>query len=278
MSFAEPRAPEDRKLRGKAEKFAEHYAQATLFWNSQTDVEKAHIVRAFRFELTKVQTPAVRRRVVATLRNVADELATQVAHGLGMPLPDPLPRAIDRVPRPVVGVSSALSLMARPGQSGVATRRVAILVDTGFADDSVVTAHSVLLAQGAVPRFVGPRLGGFESSQGSRVEAEISLEAGPAALYDAVVLPGDEAAARLAGNGAAVEFVKDMYRHCKPILAIGEVKVLLDKAGVPAALADGRDDPGLIRGDAGDIKAIEKFVAALAGHRSFARETDPPVV
>jgi catalase len=275
-SFPEPIAAD--KLRGKPEKFAEHYNQATLFWNSQTDAEKAHIVRAFRFELTKVQTPAVRRRVVATLRNVADELATQVAHGLGMPLPEPLPRAIDRVPSPEVGVSSALSLMARPGQSGVATRRVAILVDTGFADDSVVTAHSVLLAQGAVPRFVGPRLGGFESSQGSRVEAEISLEAGPAVLYDAVVLPGDDAAARLAGNGAAVEFVKDMYRHCKPILAIGEVKVLLDKAGVPAALADGRDDPGLIRGDAGDIKAIEKFVAALAGHRSFARETDPPVV
>ena len=71
-------------MRGKPEKFAEHYNQATLFWKSQTDVEKLHIVKAYRFELTKVQTPAVRRRVVATLRNVAEELAAAVAQGLGM--------------------------------------------------------------------------------------------------------------------------------------------------------------------------------------------------
>jgi catalase len=53
------RAPED-KVRGKPELFAEHYAQARLFWISQTPAEQAHIVNAFRFELSRVQTPAVR--------------------------------------------------------------------------------------------------------------------------------------------------------------------------------------------------------------------------
>jgi catalase len=113
VSFPEPIAED--KVRGKPEKFAEHYNQATLFFNSQTDVEKAHIMRAFRFELTKVQTPAVRRRVVATLRNVSEELAVGVAAGLGMPLPEALPRALQRAPRPEVESSSSLSLMARPG-------------------------------------------------------------------------------------------------------------------------------------------------------------------
>src|SRR6185295_10619441 len=46
-SFME-RISED-KVRGKAERFAEHYAQARLFWNSQTPIEKDHIIRAFRF-------------------------------------------------------------------------------------------------------------------------------------------------------------------------------------------------------------------------------------
>ena len=81
-SFPEP--VQEDKVRGKPEKFADHYSQATLFWNSQTPVEKAHIIRAFRFELTKVQVPAVRERVVAMLRNVDDELAEAVAAGLGM--------------------------------------------------------------------------------------------------------------------------------------------------------------------------------------------------
>ena len=82
-SFPEPIA--DDKVRGKPEKFADHYSQATLFWNSQTPYEKAHIVRGFRFELTKVQVPAIRERTVSMLRNVSDELAQAVADGLGHP-------------------------------------------------------------------------------------------------------------------------------------------------------------------------------------------------
>ena len=72
------------QVRGKPERFADHYTQATLFWNSQTAVEKAHIIRAFRFELSRAQIPAVRERVVAMLANVADDLAASVAQGLGM--------------------------------------------------------------------------------------------------------------------------------------------------------------------------------------------------
>lgn len=129
-SFPEP-LYED-KVRGKPEKFADHYSQATLFWNSQTPVEKAHIIRAFRFELTKVQVPAVRERVVAMIGNVADELAEAVAAALGMEeVPAPLPLAIDEPPDPEVKVSPALSLFARPGDGSICTRHVAILVADG---------------------------------------------------------------------------------------------------------------------------------------------------
>ena len=43
----------DHKVRGKAERFADHYTQATLFFNSQTPVEQQHIINAFRFELSR---------------------------------------------------------------------------------------------------------------------------------------------------------------------------------------------------------------------------------
>src|SRR4030095_13244845 len=79
VSFPETRDESDHKVRGKAERFADHYTQATLFWNSQTDVEKQHIINAFRFELSRVQTPAVRERMVSGLMNVATELADGVA-------------------------------------------------------------------------------------------------------------------------------------------------------------------------------------------------------
>src|SRR5678816_2830295 len=158
MSFPEP--VEEHKVRGKPERFAEHYNQATLFYNSQSEVEKQHIIRAYRFELTKVQTVAVRERVIAQLRNVDEELATAVADGLGVTdLPEPLPKALPRTPKPEVQTSKTLSLLARPGEEGIKTRRVAILVADGTDGAAALSIHEALAAAGAVPRFIGVRLG-----------------------------------------------------------------------------------------------------------------------
>ncbi|MEY4642460.1 MAG: Catalase [Pseudomonadota bacterium] len=278
MSF--PEQTEEHKVRGKPEKFAEHYNQATLFWNSQTDVEKQHIIRAFRFELTKVQTVAIRRRMVAGLRNVAEELAQGVADGLGMELPDPLPRVLPRAPKPEVTESPALSLFARPGETGIQARRIAVMVADGVAGQSLLNLHQQLAAEGAVPRFVGIKLGPVTTGDGEPIEVEISLEAGPSVLYDALVLPDGEAGVQaLSHSGHAIEFLKDQYRHCKPILLLGAATALLDKAGIPPALPDGEADPGLLQfaAEEGD-GAFAAFAEAISMHRHFARETDPPVV
>src|SRR4029453_17072852 len=106
VSFPEPREASDHKVRGKAERFADHYTQATLFWNSQSDVEKQHIINAFRFELSRVQTPAIRERMVSGLMNVAAELAEGVAAGLGLRvMPTPMPKVLTRDATPEVTVS-----------------------------------------------------------------------------------------------------------------------------------------------------------------------------
>src|SRR5690606_25111248 len=94
-SFPQP-VLED-KVRGKPEKFADHYSQARLFWRSQSLVEKNHIIAAFRFELSRVTVGAVRRRMVSVLANVDAELAQAVAAGLGLSdMPPPQPRALER--------------------------------------------------------------------------------------------------------------------------------------------------------------------------------------
>ena len=276
-----PQQSEGDKVRGKPEKFAEHYNQATLFWNSQSAVEKQHIIRAFRFELTKVQTPAVRKRVVAQLRNVAEELARAVADGLGMTeLPESLPKALPRTPKPEVQASDALSLLARPGTQGIKTRRIAILVADGVDGSSALQMHQALAEEGAVPRFVGIKLGAVESATGEPIEVEISMETAPSVVWDALIVPEGEAGTEaLSRNGHAIEFLKDQYRHCKPILLVGAAAGLLARAGIPAVLPSGGGDPGLLRFGGDDIgAALPAFVGALEKHRHFERETDPPVV
>ncbi|HEY2401410.1 MAG TPA: catalase [Steroidobacteraceae bacterium] len=275
-----PQRSEGDKIRGKPEKFAEHYNQATLFWNSQSDVEKQHIIRAYRFELTRVQVTAVRQRVIAQLRNVAEELAEAVADGIGMTeLPEPLPKMLKRAPQPEVDTSAALSLFARPGEAGIQTRRIAILVAPGSDLEAARALHTALSGADAVPRFVGIKLGQVSSSDGS-LDVEVSMEAAPSALWDAMIVPGgEEAAAALADSGHAKEFLKDQYRHCKPMLFLGAADSLLEAAGIPTALQSGEEDAGLLQfGDEEREAALSAFIGALASHRHFARETDPPRV
>jgi catalase len=278
VSFPQP--VEEHKVRGKPEKFAEHYNQARLFWDSQSDLEKLHIIRAFRFELTKVQTAAVRQRMVAGLRNVAEELARSVAEGLGMDdLPEPLPRALPRAPKPEVRTSGALSLFARPGAAGIETRRIAILVAEGVDGRGALRLHETLSAQGAVPRFVGIKLGRVASVNGEAIEVELSMETAPSVLWDAMIIPdGEGAAAVLAQSGHALEFLKDQYRHCKTMLLLGAAGALLGEAGIPATLSSGDTDPGLLQFASNDERAVRAFVEALARHRHWQRESDPPTV
>jgi catalase len=279
VSFPERRDEGDHKVRGKAERFADHYTQATLFWNSQTVIEKHHIINAFRFELSRVQVPAVRERMVSGLMNVASDLAQAVADGLGIrEMPAPMPKVMARNVTPEVSVSPALSLFARPGDGSIRTRRVAILVADGCEGAPLMELADRLTRACAVPRFVSTTLGSIQPASGDAIEIDVSLEAAPAVLYDALVLPDGTAAINtLRGDGRTLEFIKDQYRHCKSILALGAGKQLLDGCGIDTSLPNGQPDPGLIVAtDAG--AATHDFIAAIAKHRHFSRETDPPRV
>ncbi|MET0386067.1 MAG: catalase [Polyangiales bacterium] len=278
-SFSEPLAEDEHKVRGKPERFAEHYNQARLFFESSTPVEQTHIIKAFRFELTKVQTQAIRLRVVSQLRNVSEELAQGVATGLGLTeLPPAMPKVLPRPPKPEVTTSPTLSIFARPGSDGVKTRKVAILAADGVDGQAALAIHEALSAQGAVPRFVGLTLGQVESSIGDPLNSEVSMEASSAVIWDALVIPGgEEAVTLLADSGHALEFLRDQYRHCKPILLLGAAETLLEQVGIERTLPNGAADPGLvIYGDSDTAAAIDDFIDALTKHRHFDRETDPP--
>ena len=275
------REREQDKVRAKPEKFADHYTQATLFYESQTPVEQAHIAAAFRFELSKVTVPAIRERMVASLRNASEDLARKVAEGLGMtPLPDPMPRALPKPAKPEVTVSPTLSLMARPGDGSIRGRKIALLVAAGVDGAAVSRLQATLVEQGAVARLVAPRIGPVQTAGGEMLDADASLENEPGFLFDALALPGAEAAvAALAADGHTMEFIKDQFRHCKAILALGASRQLLEAAGVPVDLANGKGDSALLVGADADAQALaSQFVEAIAKHRNWGRETDPPKV
>jgi len=278
VSFPHP--PEGDKLRGKPEKFADHYTQATLFYESQTEIEKAHIVGGFRFELSKVAVPAIRERMLASLVNVSPEMAAKIAAGLGVKVPEAMPRALAKSTEPEVVNSPALSLTALPGDGGIRTRKVAILVADGVHGGSILAIAAALTKAGAVVCIIAPHLGTVKAADGKSLEATGTLENSAPVIFDALVLPeGSDGVALLAVHGQTREFVVNQYRHCKTILALGASKALLDKADVAATLPSGEPDPGVLLGSIADLgDSTTAFIVAVGRHRHPIRETDPPRV
>ncbi len=272
VSFPQPVAGD--KLRGKPEKFADHYTQATLFYNSQTAVEQAHIVGGFRFELSKLTVPAIRERMVASLVNVSEHLAAAVAQGLGIEVPPAMARVLAQPAKPEVTQSPKLSLTALPGDGGVRTRSVAILLADGVDGASILAMQAALHAAGATTHLIASRLGPVRCTQGAPLHASATFENAAPVVFDGLVLPdGAPALAKLGGYVEVMNFISNQYWHGKTILALGASQALLERAGVAATLPGGQGDPGILLGAAAAAEqAAAQFIAALGKHRHPERE------
>jgi catalase len=278
------------KVRERSEKFFDHFSQATLFWNSQSDPEKDHIVLALRFELGKLETPAIRERMVGMLGHVDPTLASRVASGLGLstvprvraPLNHSFPADADpadfqprvRKGKGTLQRSPALS-MAGTVKDTVKTRRVAILAADGVDEESLLRVRKLLADAGAQSKVVAPVLGALRTSGGGKVAVDLSLLTASSVLFDGVYIPGgEESRARLSEKRDALEFVGEAYRHCKTIAATGSGVDFLRSCPGPEA-AVGRDhDEGIVLGTDAEARSIGlSFIKAMAKHRHWARAT-----
>ena len=108
---------------------------------------------------------------------------------------------------------------------------------------------------------------------GDEIEVESSLEAMPSVLWDAVVVPGGDAAlSGLCASAQVIDFLKEQYRHCKPMRMLGGGATLLQAAGVPVQLASRVADPGLVVADTESGTRLPAFLTAVARHRHCERE------
>ncbi|MDN3575501.1 catalase [Chitinimonas viridis] len=282
------------KTRGKGQKFFDHFSQAAMFFHSQSDWEQAHIVSAFQFELGKLQTAAVRERMLGMLAHVDGTLAARVATGLGIAVPEsvapPLNHAVPAdarteayEPRPIslhVGSSAALS-MANKAVEGIRSRKVAILAADGVDEVALLAMFNALFAAGAHGRVVAPRGGVLTGVGGTEIQVDHSLLTTSSVLFDAIYVPGGAGSvATLKREGAALQFIDEAYRHCKTIAATCEGCELVDAAYARSAQEGVADSSaGIILGrHAATSTVAADFIAAVALHRHWRREMKAVVV
>ncbi len=217
-----------QKLRQRDELFADHYSQARMFFRSQTESERTHIVSAIVFELSKVQLAHVRQNVVSNLRNIEEDLARRVADGLGIDLPaksSPKKEPID------MPVSDALSIQKNALET-LEGRKIGVLIDDGSNKSAVDKLLNDIKQQGGTPFVVARKVGGVKLNGGT-MPADGQLAGSPSFLFDAIVsILAPEAAQKLTKEAAAIQWFMDAYAHCKTIGYCPATKALLDKANV----------------------------------------------
>jgi catalase len=253
------------KLRVRAESFADHYSQARQFYVSQTGVEQKHLKDALVFELSKVETPQIRSRVVSHLRHVDDGLARGVSEGLRLPQL-PAPADVVAPVRDDLPPSPALSIL-RNGPDSFRGRKVGILAADGMDADRFAELTAALTEEGAMFEVVAPEIGGVEDSRGSLVPAKQKIDGGPSVIYDAVaVLLSSSGAERLAEDATARDFVTDAFAHAKFIGYVSTAMPLLERAGIAGDL-----DAGCLPLD--ESGSASSFVATCRQLRHWERES-----
>ncbi len=259
-SFAD--AEEGQKVRLRAESFADHYSQARQFFISQTEPEQGHIAAALTFELSKVETPVIRERMVSHLLNIDEMLATTVAEKLGLKnMPKPAEAAVP--PRDDLLPSKALSILEN-GPNSFKGRKVGVLASDGADAVLLKKLQTAFTKEGATLEVVASKVGGVEASDGSWIDGKHMIEGGPSVLFDAVVLLLSEDGARdMARVAAARDFVADAFAHLKFVGYVPAAELLLEKAGVMS-------DEGIVLLDSAN--SVGRFVETCRKLRYWPRE------
>lgn len=282
-----------RKIRERSDSFRDHYSQATLFWKSLTEPEQKHLVEAAHFELGKVETKAIREKMLGHFHQIDPELARRVAKGIGVEVPKkPIGEmlkneaggTVQETKGPKKGKtvehSPALSMEVNKKYS-IKSRKIAFLIADGYNHQELMQVKETLTEKGAHVKIVSQFLGILKSEDGQKTEADKSHITTGSIMFDAIYIPGGKAHVEaLRKQGAAIHFLNEAYKHCKPIAASGhavELLTIADVAGVQLSLQNEgalTQDLGVVTQHAsGDLKEFnEAFMDAIAKHRHWNRE------
>ena len=261
-SFAAPVS--GTKLRARSETFSDHYSQARQFFLSQTATEQSHIVNALVFELSKVETRAIRTRLISHLANIERGLADRVATGLGED-GEIAPLAAAQPTRDDLPLSPKLSILER-GAPPFAGRTIGCLVSDDASASLIADLEQQAADSGAQVKIIAPRIGGVTLDDGTKLAADFQLAGGPSVLFDAVVLAlSEDGAAALGKDPAAITFVQDAFHHCKVIGFVPAARTLTEKAAIG-------DDAGVVELSNASAKP---FLKQAAKGRLWDREATP---
>jgi len=279
-----------KKIRERSKSFMDHFSQAKLFFVSQSDPEKNHIINALTFELGKVEIISIKERMLRILLEIDKELASAVAVNLGLHIDkksnellnqnvpadaDPIAYQSPEAKVPVA-LSDKLS-MKHTIKDSIATRNIAILAADGVDASSLYKVKDTLVSAGANVFIIACKMGHLTSEDDSEIPIDRSFLTTKSVLYDAVYVPkGMNSVASLAADPDAIQFLNEAYKHCKAIAADGDAIQVLQATffgqKMEERLIDDSDIKSgiIIRSDLAML--AEDFMYSIKQHRYWDEE------
>ncbi|RAH57767.1 catalase A [Aspergillus piperis CBS 112811] len=228
-SYPEP--VQGRKRRALSPKFREHHSQAQLFYNSMSEHEKLHIVKAFGFELDHCDDPIVYERLAGKrLAEIDLTLAQQVAEVVGAPIPQKALMANHGLK--TIHVSQT---EFPPKSPTIASRRIAIIIGDGYDPVAFKGIQTAVKVAGALPFVIGTKRSPIyadgeskETSQG--IIADHQYDGQRSTMFDATFIPGGPHVETLRKNGQMRYWIAETFGHLKPLAGTGEAAELIKEA------------------------------------------------
>ncbi|MCQ9639626.1 catalase [Chryseobacterium sp. WG14] len=272
------------KIRERSKSFVDHYSQAKLFYNSQSNPEKTHLQNALIFELSKVTIPEVRERLVGQLAYIDMFLAQKVAEKLGievkklewpnqsLPADSNIVELQSEEKEPRTKISEALS-MENTVKNTIKSRKIGFILANGADSGAVHNLKTKLEEKGAKVELIAPSLAKVITNDGKELTPKHSFTSTASVCFDALfICSGEDSAKELmtaVNKHLVLHFINEAYKHCKAIYFGSGTDLVYHNSNVAAKQ---HQDPGIITGE--DDSPAENFINAIAKHRVWNLEIE----
>lgn len=268
-----------KKIRNRSESFNDHFSQPALFYRSLAPWEKKHVADAYTFELGKCNHDSIKERMLWLIAQIDDDLAQQVAKGLGLEIPNTIEQPINQAigadadvkeqqpPKKKIYLEEAPTLsQAHTKFESIQSRQVAVLVADGFSMQNFKKMADALQKEGAVLKLIAPHGGQVICDENMKHKVDAAIMTTESVLYDALYIPGGKKAIeKLKSEAKFIKFINEAFMHCKAIAADAEGEELIDETFV----SDFKKDTAVMIN-----QKPQNFVKALAKHRNWDRMDD----
>lgn len=244
---------EGLKVRARSESFKDHFSQATMFWNSMSEVEKRHIIEAFSFEVGKVKNMFIKQQVVEMFANVNLEMMKTVALKIGVSAPLQGGPNISKA-SPALSQENTIKVLD--------TLKVAVILADGFKEDILPTLDKIKSNKLKI-EIISDKLGRVKGLENKELEVNHTFLTANSVLFDAIfAIGGNDRDEKF--DSDATNFIKEAYMHYKPIGAVDNGRKWLGKDGMAAGI-------GIVIEEDKTL-FVEKFLDIIAAHRHWERK------